>query len=74
MFGVSSVTFTVRILVNCLNNCECSVYEVRRVTSGAVKMEKYEDRIRDFSASWKQLFGFLNFGNIDDFEEKYRGI
>jgi len=39
-----------------------------------VKIEKYEDRVRDFTASWKQLFGFLNFGDIDEFEEKYRGI
>jgi len=42
--------------------------------SGAVRIEKYEDRIRDFSASWKQLFGRLNFGSIDEFEEKYRGM
>jgi len=42
--------------------------------SGAVKIETYEDRIRDFSASWDQLFGWLNFGSIEEFEEKYRGI
>jgi len=42
--------------------------------SGAVKIETYDDRIRDFSGSWKQLFGWLNFGSIDEFEEKYRGI
>jgi len=39
-----------------------------------VRIEKYEDRIRDFSGSWKQLFGWLNFGNIDEVEDKYRGI
>jgi len=44
------------------------------VWSGAVKIETYEDRIRDFSASWDQLFGWLNFGSIEEFEEKYRGI
>jgi len=40
---------------------------------GAVRMESYEDRIRDFCTSWNQLFGWLNFGSIDEFEDKYRG-
>jgi len=43
------------------------------VVSGAVKIETYEDRIRDYSTSWNELFGSLNFGSIDDFEDKYRG-
>jgi len=42
--------------------------------SGAVRIEKYEDRVRDFSGSWKQLFGWLNFGSIDEFEKKYCGM
>ena len=41
--------------------------------SGAVRTESYEDRIRDFSTSWNQLFGWLNFSSIDDFEDSYRG-
>ena len=38
-----------------------------------MRTESYEDRIRDFSTSWNQLFGWLNFSSIDDFEDSYRG-
>jgi len=36
-------------------------------------METYEDRVRDFCPMWNQLFAFLDFRNIDDFEDTYRG-
>jgi len=54
--------------------CQLNSACVTTWLSGAVRLEKYEDRIRDFSASWRQLFGFLDFGSIDEFEAKYRGI
>jgi len=50
--------------------CACGLVAV----SGAVRIETFEDRIRDFSESWNQLFGYLNFTGIDEYEERYRGI
>ena len=43
------------------------------VSEGAVRVETYDDRVCDYSSSWHQLFASLNFTNIEQFEQTYRG-
>lgn len=43
-------------------------------TLGAVTIESFDDRMKDYRDQWKELFGALEFQDIDKFEEKYRGF